>query len=279
MKLTVFDNLDRYYQIAQHHLLEHEAANCLLLAISLGFRDSDRQQIYAASVKERGKIAATAIHFPPRKLLLSKSSNPLAVELIARNLAAGERSIAGMTAPQAEAETFVDTWQSLTKKPVELEVSLLVQQLETIKPTNSAAGKERLAIPKDIELLTDWIQQFAKEALNINESRANSRQWVIRNMEQNSLFVWQNGKNIVSMAAYGGRTPNGIRVKSVYTPSEHRSKGYATSLVSVMSQHLLEQHRYCFLFTDAVNSISNRIYHKIGYVRVADLRDYNFYSP
>ena len=278
MRLIKFDDASQYYQRAKNHLLENEAANCLLLAISLSLSNSDRQkQTYTALIEDRQQIIATALYIPPRKLLLSKTVDKSTVELIARNLAVEAKSMAGITAPKFEAEKFVGIWQDLTGDPVELEVNMQVQQLETTKQVKKAAGKERLATPQDIETLTSWIQEFAQEALNIRESKADSQRWVAKNLEKNSLFVWKDSKEIVSMAAYGGKTPNGIRIKSVYTPPQHRGKGYATSLVAVMSQILLRQHKYCFLFTDSANPTSNNIYRKIGYVPIADINDYSFY--
>jgi GNAT superfamily N-acetyltransferase len=34
--------------------------------------------------------------------------------------------------------------------------------------------------------------------------------------------------SVYSMAGFGGKTPNGIRIGPVYTPPEHRGRGYGT---------------------------------------------------
>ena len=278
MKLIKFDDASQYYRRIESYLLQNEAVNCLLLATSLNLcnKDDCERSAYLALVEDEGAILATAIHIPPRKLFLSKSSNLKAVKLIAKDLAVNYPSISGITAPQTEAETFVAVWQNLTQQSIELEVAMQIQQLETIKAIDSAAGQLRLATAAEIELLTKRIQAFAKEALGVNESEADSRRWVIRHLEQDSFYVWQNEDKAVSMAAFGGTTPNGIRIGSVYTPPEYRGNGYATSCVAAMSQLLLDRHRYCFLFTDIANSISNNIYRKIGYVPKGDINDYKF---
>ena len=78
--------------------------------------------------------------------------------------------------------------------------------------------------------------------------------------------MWDHG-GPVSMASATGPTPNGIRVNGVYTPPEHRGRGYATACVAALSARLLaEGRRFCFLFTDAANPTSNAIYQRIGYV-------------
>ncbi len=82
------------------------------------------------------------------------------------------------------------------------------------------------------------------------------------------------------MVFSGGSTPNGKRITAVYTPPEHRQKGYATSCVAALSQNLLDSGcKYCFLFTDLANPTSNHIYHKIGYRPVSNWSNYSFVEP
>ncbi len=80
------------------------------------------------------------------------------------------------------------------------------------------------------------------------------------------------------MAACGGTTVNGIRVNAVYTPPKYRGKGYATSCVARMSQKLLNQHKYCFLFTNLANPVSNHIYRKIGYIPMENISNYSCFT-
>ena len=278
MRLIRFNNANQYYQTVENYLLQDEAINCLPLASGLSLCDKDdcHGSAYLALVEDEGAILATA-NIPPRKLFLSKSNNLKAVELIVKDLAVNYPSVSGIIAPQTEAETFVAAWQKLTGQSIELEVAMQIQQLEKLNAIDSAAGQLRLATLAEIELLTEWIQAYVKEALGASEPQADSQKWVIRHLEEDSLYIWKNKNRLVSMAAFGGTTPNGIRVKSVYTPREHRGNGYATSCVAAMSQILLTRHKYCFLFTDTTNAISNKIYRKIGYVPMGAISDYKFY--
>jgi len=215
MKLIKFDNARKYYGRVEKYLLQNEAINCLVLASGLSLCDKDCHQAYLALVKDNQDILATAIHTCDRKLLLSKSMNLSAVKQIAGDLVVDSRSIPGVTAPQLEAETFVADWQNRTEQSIELEMVMSIQQLEKINDIDSAVGKLRLAVLEETELLTDWIQAFVKEALGINESKAAMRKWVIRYIEQDSLYVWENKNQSVSMAACGGKTNKGIRVQSI----------------------------------------------------------------
>ncbi len=118
-----------------------------------------------------------------------------------------------------------------------------------------------------------WYEAFSVEALGSVES---VERLVDRHLQQGTAYLWEN-ETPVSMASRVGITPNGARVSLVYTPPEHRRKGYCSTCVAALSQTLLNQgYRYCFLFTDQANPTSNHIYQAIGYQPVGDWHEYSF---
>ena len=90
------------------------------------------------------------------------------------------------------------------------------------------------------------------------------------------LVLWWHDGVPVSMAGFGGPTPNGNRVGPVYTPPELRGRGYATACVAELTARLLNEKRFVFLYTDLANPTSNSIYQKIGYRPVCDVDQYRF---
>jgi predicted GNAT family acetyltransferase len=72
-------------------------------------------------------------------------------------------------------------------------------------------------------------------------------------------------------------SPGTARVGPVYTPPEHRRRGYATSLVEEWTSELLRRGmRRCVLFTDLANPTSNSIYQAVGYRPAGDARMIDF---
>lgn len=61
------------------------------------------------------------------------------------------------------------------------------------------------------------------------------------------------------------------RVGPVYTPPEHRGRGYAGAAVAEVSRRVLEAGLRVCLFTDQANPTSNRIYQRLGYRPVAHM--------
>ena len=79
------------------------------------------------------------------------------------------------------------------------------------------------------------------------------------------------------MAAAARPTLHGITVNLVYTPPEHRGRGYASNCVAALSQRMLDGgYQFCTLFTNLANPTSNDIYQQIGYRQIADFNEYRF---
>ncbi|WP_019507615.1 GNAT family N-acetyltransferase [Pleurocapsa sp. PCC 7319] len=281
MKLASFDNPTEYYQRVESYLLQNEAIHCLLIGLSNALCSSQKNNAnfpYLVTVEHDGIIAATAIRTSPlRRLVLSKSTDLKAINLITENVVAlPNKSLPGVIGLKSEATTFALTWQSLTGQTYELAFAMRIHQLETAQSVTKTSGSFRMATENDRSLLTNWIQAFEEEALGDSEPKSDCQSWFEKNLQQKSLFIWQD-KVPVSMAAFGGATPNGVKINAVYTPPEFRGIGYATSCVAALSQQLLNQgYKYCFLFTDLANPTSNHIYQKIGYQPVCEISNYNF---
>jgi hypothetical protein len=88
--------------------------------------------------------------------------------------------------------------------------------------------------------------------------------------------LWEVDGQPVSMAGFSGQTITGIRVNAVFTPPELRGRGYATACVGHLTRNLLDRYRFCFLFTDQANPVSNHVYAKIGYRPVCDVSQLRF---
>ena len=89
-------------------------------------------------------------------------------------------------------------------------------------------------------------------------------------LEKGYYVLEKNGK-IVCQATTSRIMKYGKCVSAVYTPPEERGKGYAYNLIYRISKELLDSgDKYCVLYTDDSNPISNHVYEKIGYKRNSD---------
>jgi hypothetical protein len=148
-----------------------------------------------------------------------------------------------------------------------------VFKLTTLVEPPAPPGALRLATPADAALVLAWDHAFVTEVglPPRDAGRLHER------IAQGLVWLWEDDGGVVSLAACGGYTPNGARIGPVYTPPEHRGRGYASAVTAGATKALLDGGRtYCFLFTDLANPTSNKIYRAIGYEHVTDVLEVTF---
>jgi len=276
MKLHRFEDASQFYQQVKDYLLNYEAHHCLLFGIIdtlINYPQIYDKNPYLASVEDGGKVVAVAVKTAPYAAVLSKVEDFGALEEIASDLHAQKELLPGVNALTDEAIAFAQTWQKLTGESYEIEMQMRIHQLQTVEPIAKSSGYLRLALESDRQLLLEWYKAFELDAIGENQEESDR---IVDYHLNNLAYIWED-KIPVSMVFSGGSTPNGKRITAVYTPPEHRQKGYATSCVAALSQNLLDSGcKFCFLFTDLANPTSNHIYHKIGYRPVSNWSNYSF---
>jgi predicted GNAT family acetyltransferase len=197
---------------------------------------------------------------------------------------AGEE-IPGVVGTEPEVEEFAERWSRHTGVPGRVGMRQGVFALERVEPPPKPPGATRVATGADRELALRWWVAFGEEVLHEGgPGRERAEKSVDHKLSSptSGFLLWEDDGEPVSLAGWGGPTPNGIRIGPVYTPPELRARGYATALTAELSQGLLDGRlfeggrRFCFLYTDLANPTSNAIYERIGYRRVADAAEVVF---
>ena len=203
---------------------------------------------------------AAALRTPPYNLVLATPRDDDALRAL---VAAIEDDLPGVTGTAPEVFEFAQLWG----RPFHVVQEQKVFELDEVLPPRPASGGYRDAADDDIELLLDWWEAFIREALPHEEVGPRDPQAIRRR----TIGLWEDEGRPVSMCGYGSPTPHGIRIGPVYTPSDLRGRGYASALTAEVSQRQLEAgRRFCFLYTDATNPTSNKIYEAIGYRTIAE---------
>ena len=225
-------------------------------------------------VEKSGKVVCAALNSAERRLLLA-ANQVEAAKLMGQELAVRGAAVKGVLGPTDASAEFCTGFKSQGGKTLEARALQNVLRLgnQVREIPKQASGLARVAKDKDLRQLLKWSRQFVEESGG-DESERESEEVLRRYLEGRQLFIWEDAKP-VAMAGYGGVTPNGVRVNMVYTDPAFRGKGYAGSLVNVVSRRLLaDGHRNCFLYVEANNIAANRIYEKIGYKTVGDFIEY-----
>lgn len=266
------------------YLEANEATLSQIYAIADRLTRTASPRAYFATLDDGDAVAGVALMTPPHRLLVSPLSPDGALALaddVARAFPPGSGvTVPGVTGPAEAAQAFARAWCAprglVSRDGAELVAHTL--SAETYSGASRVVeGAMRLARLGDAAWIADGMARFYQEVGIALDEPAHAR--AARLIEASEVAVWERDLAIVAMAALIGRTPNGRRVADVYTPPEHRRRGYAEGVVAALSRHVLDRlARYCFLYTDAANPTSTAIYRRIGYREVARVREVTFVS-
>jgi uncharacterized protein len=259
-------------------LLADEARHNLLLGIAGTVRDSPGLYPLRSFwlVRHGTEVVAAALRTPPFNLVLAR---PQSREALASLADAVAEDLPGVVGAVPEAEEFAELWTRQTGMSARTNMRQGVYALEHVERLPAVPGSARVATAADRELALRWWIAFGDEVLHEGgPGRENAAAMVDHRLSPatGGILLWEDEGEPVSLAGWGGPTPNGIRVGPVYTPRELRGRGYATALTAELSQRLLDGRlfaggrHFCFLYTDLANPTSNAIYERIGYRRVAE---------
>jgi predicted GNAT family acetyltransferase len=277
------DSVDAFLAAAGAFLVEREADHNLLFGISSAISASPElfasdPPLFLVVTDDDDRVVAASLRTPPNNQVISQADDPAAAAALADALV-GE-TFPGVLAPVEVARHFVERWRERTGQAGNLAVSERIFRLERlIPPARPAHGRWRFIESRDRELIARWLLAFHAEATPgqpaFEDPLAIADRWVAR--VGRTGYAWEDGGAVVALVGAGGETPHGIRIGPVYTPPEHRGRGYATSLTAAATKDQLDRgRRFVFLFTDLANATSNRIYRSIGYEPVCDVDLWRF---
>lgn len=276
IRVTLIPTAEKFQEKAASWLALKEVQNNVFLGVLANLLQKpagQRFEHYFWIVEEDGMLKGAAFHTPPYKLTLTEMDKDSLVAL-ADSVKSGHGHIPGVGGPKETARHFSHLWNLKTQKASFLEDSMRIYRLDQPAEIQFQAGRLQKAQPAETDLLTQWLGEFHRE-IGLSE-QVDEGDMVGNYIREGRLFVWEDG-GFRSMGAYAGETAHGVRITMVYTPSQYRGKGYATSLVAALSRKLLDSgKKFCCLYADLLNPTSNSIYQKIGYRPVYDWNVYRF---
>ncbi len=266
------------------YLEQNESENNL--PIGLAYRLAEDPYYYTSelplllSILEQGRVVGVVVMTPPKRIVLGRIDTDIqtAIVPLVRHLRRIDVQIPGVVGPAAAAQAFAECWvEDMPGVSANISRRMRVFEARSVVDLPLSPGKMRFARMDDRSLMAQWIVAFSEtmgEPVNFEDAK-NRAEKLIKDQQ---LYVWDNG-GPVSIAGVSRPMRNGTTIGPVYTPPEHRGKGYATSCVLLLTKKLLsDRYSFCSLYTDLSNPTSNSIYTKIGYVPIGDALELDF-SP
>jgi RimJ/RimL family protein N-acetyltransferase len=269
-----------YFAVSARAFLEAKRERIILAriaaAVSAGLYPG---ATLAIGTEDDNTIVAAAVRTPPLKLVtVGFGADP---DLFLDRWLAVDPELRGVSAQPEDAEAIAGAWERRTGAGTMITLEEAMHDLTSVvAPEPRAPGRLRRARARDEDLLAGWWDAFALDT-GVDTSTASTNRFRNR-IRAGSIYVWEDATptDPAAPTAMVGHAPpvRGIvNVAPVYTPPEHRGRGYATAATAALSQRLLDEgNERCMLFTDLANPISNHIYAKIGYVRFGSWQEREF---
>ncbi|GAB3769017.1 GNAT superfamily N-acetyltransferase [Nocardioides ginsengisegetis] len=229
---------------------------------------------------EPGDIVGVAMRtapFAPHPLFLlpmpDGAARALALALVDR----GEE-VAGANGCLPATRVFADEVSRLTGGEAAIwEHTRLFELGELVEPA-PVPGALRPATTADLDLCLAWFTAFAADAaeqagrtVEDGVGEHVTQEDVLDRIEHHRVWLWEVDGTVVHLTGANPPSFGVARVGPVYTPGEHRGRGYASAAVAAVSRLLLDGGSRVCLFTDQANPTSNKIYQALGYRAVVDM--------
>lgn len=218
-------------------------------------------------------VVAAASWTPPFPLLVS-SMPADGVARIAASALERARTVGtplpGATGPTDTARQVATALAEPRGASVTERMRMIVHDLPVLIDVPKPPGDARRANADAATLIADWMRAFNAEA---HAGFGTSVDSTVRTcIDDGRAWLWFYDGEPRSTTTQQPVVAGITRIGAVYTPPQHRGRGYARRLVYEVSAAALATPgvRSCTLNTDALNPVSNAIYRQMGYVPVAE---------
>lgn len=182
----------------------------------------------------------------------------------------------GIISDPDTAKQFSKAYTSQYGMNYEVEMCMEAYCCPHVELVSGVAGKSRLASANDIPVVAEFLSGFSEDAYGNTVTAESQLLGAERLIAAENLHLWVESDKAVSMANIAHRSPRHARINAVYTPSEHRKKGYASALVGELTRMVLNEELMPMLYADLSNPHSNGVYRGLGYREQGKITDIRF---
>lgn len=281
MNVKLYDTVKGFLFENEDILIENEAINQLILINAYNNRDeyTNIDLIFGRVEDDKHNVNLIFVNPKPYNLLIYYVDGELseAVNTLANYIVENGISINGINSSKKICSIFIQHYAEITDCIFEKRLSMDIMTLtELNRDIALPKGNYRQATWDDKEILSKWYIEFSEEALKEQVKYEEFGDKLKREVDDGCYYIFEDENHRpVSMAKCARQLKSGVSLSFVYSSREVRDKGYGIAIVyNITKDYLGRGNKYCTLFVDKTNPVSNRIYKKIGYEIVEDNYDF-----
>jgi GNAT superfamily N-acetyltransferase len=236
--------------------------------ITLAVLDGTYDAPWLAWLEDGGEVAGVAVRTPPRGVVVTDLPAGAAAALAG----VADPGLPGAGGPAAEAAAFVTAYADRHGARARCGHRSRLFRLTEVTPPPPPPGRLRVAAGADVEQAAAWFAAFAREA---GMDGGPDVPLVRRRVGHGRLLLWEVAGTPVALVGHTEPVAGVPRIAPVYTPPEHRRRGYAGAATAGVCQRLLAAGAVAVvLVADRANPTATGIYRRIGFEPVADWDDW-----
>lgn len=241
-----------------------------LLAERLAARTTGPDELWLLVLAGDEPVGA-AMHTPPYNLFVGPVDGDIDCAATVLLESVASRELPGVTGERVLAEAFAAAWQRGTGGRTRETMSELMYQIDAPPPLPPVTGLVRAASDADLALLDTWLDAFHAEALP-EQPWTGGEATVRRQLAGRTMLIWDDARGRpVGLAGLTRAAAGVARIGPVYTPPEHRGRGYASVLTAAaVARGFSAGASRVALYADAANATSNGVYRRLGFRPVGD---------
>ncbi len=244
----------------------------------LDYNGNPYEGTYAASFDPEGNITGVVAHYWNGNLMFNAPES--AGKLWRSAVQASGRAIEGLIGPDRHVETAVsdlDLTEAMSKMfSEEILYSLELNRMVEPEPLRSGTAAGRKIRDEDVDILTEWRTGYEVETIGAKDTpelRSETRERVKRLLTEKRGWILHVQGNPVSTCGFNAAVAEAVQLGGVWTPAEHRSKGYARSVVAAaLSDARADGVPHAILFTGLDNIPAQKAYESLGFERIGNYR-------
>lgn len=268
MEALTYDDIEDFLAVAGDLLNADPVSHSVHLTTVDSARRGLRQPAALISLHDNGTLVGAATRMQDRPLHVA-AMPPAAAPIVAEVLRG--QPIDAVTGPVDRVEAFRALWRGGGHETYRLRLYHLGDLVVPDVP-----GESRLATAEDDDLITEWWVRFIAELDGLERNEAEELMRGSRAMPAGHV-IWLVDGEPVSWAGSTEPVAGVSRVGPVYTPPEHRRRGFGAAATAAVSQWAYGAGSdHVVLTADLANPTANSVYQGIGFRHVSDWSEYKW---
>lgn len=281
LTVTRYQNIDAFLKETETHLQQHEIKNTFVLITAYQIQKAEKDVSYycGAVWNDKHKLMFAILAQNDGFLYASSlydESHPEAVGLLVGDLLEASVTIKGLHGYQPVLNILrdsIETQSSMTFVKKFATQSCELRQVQWPSRAKEIAQSKSTSLriassstPDDRALLQQWTHNFIQDAFDDPKVITQSVDSICQDMiASKGLYLMCIDGVPVSMAWKVRPLRYGTSLAYVYTPNEHRNKGYGAACVAMTSEAILKDYEYVTLFVDIQRDPTDNLYTRVGY--------------